>query len=67
VFTVSFIGADSAPCWIEEILKEWESFASTMLPGKQFNKVMLRNDAAATLSTIAKRFTSDQVNHHRSP
>jgi hypothetical protein len=35
---------------LEEILKEWESFASTLLPGKQFDKAMLRNDAAPVMA-----------------
>ena len=46
---------------LEEILKEWESFASTVLPGKQFNKVMLRNDAAQMLSKIAKDMEMSQT------
>jgi signal transduction histidine kinase len=39
---------------LEQILTEWESFASTVLPGKQFDKAMLRDDAAEMLTTIAK-------------
>jgi hypothetical protein len=46
---------------LEEILKEWESFASTVVPGKKFNKVMLRNDAAQMLSTIAKDMEQSQT------
>jgi signal transduction histidine kinase len=46
---------------LEEILKEWESFASTVLPGKQFNKAMLRNDAAAMLTTIARNMEMSQT------
>ncbi len=39
---------------IEEILTEWESFASTVLPGRDFDKANLRDDAAEMLTTIAK-------------
>jgi hypothetical protein len=39
---------------LEEILAEWESFAGTVLPGKQFDKAMLRDDAAEMLKTIAQ-------------
>src|SRR5687768_10097198 len=46
---------------LEEILKEWESFASTVLPGKQFDKAMLRNDAAEMLTTIAKDMETPQT------
>jgi signal transduction histidine kinase len=46
---------------LEEILKEWESFASTVLPGKQFDKAMLRNDAAEILKTIAKDMETPQT------
>jgi hypothetical protein len=35
---------------LEEILAEWEAFASTVLPGKQFERAMLRNDAAEILA-----------------
>jgi hypothetical protein len=31
---------------VEEIVTEWESFASTMLPEKQFDRATLRDDAA---------------------
>jgi hypothetical protein len=46
---------------LEEILKEWESFASTVLPGKQFDKAMLRNDAAEILKTIAGDMETPQT------
>jgi chlorite dismutase len=46
---------------LEEILKEWESFASTVLPGKQFNKAMLRDDAAEMLTTIARDMETSQT------
>ena len=46
---------------LEEILKEWESFASTVLPGKQFDKAMLRNDAAEILKTIAGEMETPQT------
>ena len=46
---------------LEEILAEWESFASTVLPGKQFDKAMLRNDAAEMLTTIAKDMETPQT------
>jgi hypothetical protein len=46
---------------LEEILKEWESFASTVLPGKQFDKAMLRNDAAEILKTIAREMETPQT------
>ena len=46
---------------LEEILAEWESFASTVLPGKQFDKAMLRNDAAEILKTIAKDMETPQT------
>jgi signal transduction histidine kinase len=43
------------------ILTEWESFASTVLPGKEFDKAMLRNDAAEILKTIAKDMETPQT------
>ena len=46
---------------LEEILKEWESFASTDLPEKQFDKAMLRDDAAEMLTTIAKDMETPQT------
>jgi signal transduction histidine kinase len=46
---------------LEEILKEWELFASTVLPGKQFDKTMLRNDAAEMLTTIARDMETPQT------
>jgi signal transduction histidine kinase len=46
---------------LEEILTEWESFASSVLPGKQFDKAMLRNDAAEMLTTIAKDMETAQT------
>jgi signal transduction histidine kinase len=51
---------------LEEILKEWESFASTVLPGKQFDKAMLRNDAAEILKTIAKDMETPQTSEQQS-
>jgi hypothetical protein len=46
---------------LEETLTEWESFASTVLPGNQFDKSMLRNDAADILKTIAKDMETPQT------
>jgi signal transduction histidine kinase len=46
---------------LEEILKEWESFASTVLPGKQLDKAMLRDDAAEILKTIAEEMETPQT------
>jgi signal transduction histidine kinase len=46
---------------LEEILKEWESFASTVLPAKQFDKATLRNDAAEILKTIAEDMETPQT------
>jgi signal transduction histidine kinase len=46
---------------LEEILTEWESFASTVLPGKQFDKAMLRNDAAEIVKTIAQDMERPQT------
>ena len=46
---------------LEMILTEWESFASSILPGKQFDKAMLRDDAAQMLTTIAKDMESPQT------
>jgi signal transduction histidine kinase len=46
---------------LEEILAEWEAFASTVLPGKQFDKAMLRDDAAEILKTIASDMETAQT------
>jgi signal transduction histidine kinase len=46
---------------LEAILKDWESFASTVLPGKQFDKATLRNDAAEILKTIAEDIETPQT------
>jgi signal transduction histidine kinase len=46
---------------LEEILTEWESFASTVLPGKQFDKAMLRDDTAEILKTIARDMETPQT------
>ena len=46
---------------LEAILTEWESFASTVLPGKQFDKAMLRDDAAEMLTNIAKDMETPQT------
>jgi hypothetical protein len=46
---------------LEEILTEWESFASTLLPGKQFDKAMLPDDAAEMLKTIAQNIETPQT------
>ena len=46
---------------LEEILSEWQSFASTVLPRKQFNKAMLRDDAAEILKTIASDMETAQT------
>jgi signal transduction histidine kinase len=45
----------------KKILKEWESFASTILPGKQFDRATLRNDAAEILKTIAEDMETPQT------
>jgi signal transduction histidine kinase len=39
---------------LEAILTKWESVASTLLPGKELDKAMLRDDAAEMLTVIAK-------------
>jgi signal transduction histidine kinase len=46
---------------LEEILRNWESFAGTVLPEKQFDKAALRNDAAEMLSTIARDMEMPQT------
>ena len=46
---------------LEEIVTEWESFASTMLPEKQFDRATLRDDAAQILSTIAQDMETPQT------
>jgi hypothetical protein len=46
---------------LDEILTEWESFASTVLPGRDFDKANLRDDAAETLTTIAKDMETPQT------
>jgi signal transduction histidine kinase len=46
---------------LEEIIAEWESFASTVLPEKQFDRVALRDDAAQILSTIAQDMETPQT------
>jgi signal transduction histidine kinase len=46
---------------LEAILEDWESFASTVLPGKQFDKATLRNDAAEILKTIAEDIETPQT------
>jgi K+-sensing histidine kinase KdpD len=46
---------------LEEILMEWESFASTIFPGRQFDRAMLRDDAAEMLTTIAKEMETPQT------
>ena len=45
---------------LEEIVEEWESFATTVLPEKHFDQAALRNDAAEILSTIAKDMETAQ-------
>jgi len=44
-----------------EIVTEWESFASTVLPEKQFDRDTLRDDAAQILSTIARDMETPQT------
>jgi signal transduction histidine kinase len=46
---------------LEAIVTEWESFASTMLPEKQFDRATLRDDAAQILSTIAQDMETPQT------
>jgi signal transduction histidine kinase len=46
---------------LEEIVTEWESFATTALPEKQFDRVTLRNGAAQVLSTIAQDIETPQT------
>ena len=46
---------------LEEIVTEWESFASTVLPEKQLDRAALRNDAAQMLSTIARNMETPQT------
>ncbi len=46
---------------LEVIVTEWESFASTMLPEKQFDRATLRDDAAQILSTIAQDMETPQT------
>jgi len=46
---------------LEEVVTEWESFASTVLPEKQFDSAALRNDAAQILSTIARDMEKPQT------
>ncbi len=46
---------------LEAIVTEWESFASTVLPEKQFDRATLRDDAAQILSTIARDMETPQT------
>ena len=46
---------------LEAIVTEWESFASTVLPEKQFDKAALRNDAAQMLLSIARDMETPQT------
>ena len=46
---------------LEEIVAEWESFASTVLPEKHFDQATLRDDAAQMLSTIARDMEKPQT------
>ena len=46
---------------LEQILTEWESFASTVLPGKKFDKATLRDDAAEMLTAIAEDMETPQT------
>ena len=46
---------------LEEILKEWEAFASTILPGKQLDRATLRDDAVGILTTIAQDMETPQT------
>src|SRR5918995_5810464 len=45
---------------LEEIVTEWESFASTVLPEKQLDRAALRNDASQMLTTIARDMETPQ-------
>jgi signal transduction histidine kinase len=46
---------------IEQILQEWESFASTLLPEKHFAQTTLRDNAAEILAAIAKDMETPQT------
>lgn len=46
---------------LEEIVTEWKLFARTVLPEKQFDRAVLRNDAAQILSTIAQDMETAQT------
>jgi signal transduction histidine kinase len=46
---------------LEKIVTEWELFAGTVLPEKQFDRAALRNDAAQILSTIAQDMETSQT------
>lgn len=46
---------------LEEILAEWESFASSIIPEKNLNKLTLRNDAEHILRAIAMDMESSQT------
>jgi signal transduction histidine kinase len=48
---------------LEEILQEWESFASTMEPLRNADKVELRDHAAAMLKVIAVDLDTFQAEH----
>src|SRR4051794_22867754 len=45
---------------IEQILQEWESFASTLLPEKNFAQTTFRDNAAEILAAIAKEMETVQ-------
>jgi signal transduction histidine kinase len=46
---------------VEVIVTEWESFGTTALPEKQFDRAALRDDAAQILSTIAQDIETPQT------
>ena len=46
---------------LEEILKEWESFAGTILPPSEFNQLILRDSAVEILKAIAKDIETAQT------
>jgi signal transduction histidine kinase len=51
---------------LEEIIKEWVAFASTILPEKHLNDAQLRDDAAEMLRTIAREMEDSQTGQQQS-
>jgi hypothetical protein len=46
---------------LEEILTEWESFASTVLPERKLDKLALRDDAEEILKAISMEMETPQT------